>query len=230
MITSCNLATFPDRLPILPAMIASVYDQFDVVRVYLNNWKGPVPSCLKRNKIEFFHCGPDLTDNGKFYFVPEPGEPDEYYFTVDDDLVYPKDYVSVTLKNMDKYPGQIISYHGRKLLGVGRRYYRDHKAYRCLGSLSEDVSVDVPGTGVAAWNTKYFKPSTLWNSPYKKMSDLVLAKEAAQEGVGIVCCAHRMDWFGYLNPTNTIWDQHNGKPTPAQNRLADEIFTIKNSK
>ena len=229
---SANLATFPARRDILPKMIASVYDQFDIVRVFLNQWEGlPIPECLKNKcKIQYYQeDGMNLTDNGKFYFIPEKGYSPEIYFTLDDDLIYPKDYVKVTLENLNKHPGSIISYHGRKLKGTGLRYYRDHKAYRCLGAVHEDTPVDVPGSGVAAFDTRYFCPDNIWNSPNLLMSDLILAQAAAEERIPVWCCKHEQGWIGYLNPVNTIWDNHSGKHTPVQNKIADEIFKLRNS-
>ena len=226
-----NLATFPDRIHILPKMVASIIDQVDELRIFFNDMKRVDKKYLKplydnpKIKLVTDHAK-DLTDNGKFFFIPPPDSDDEIYFMLDDDLLYPKDYVKKTIEFMAKYPNTIITYHGRKLKGKGLSYYRGHEAFRCLGNVHSDKIIDVCGTGVSAFDTYYFKPNAkiLSYSLRQKMSDLVFSLEVAREGMEIMLCNHKLEWFGYLNPKNTIWDQHANKPTPYQNSMADQIY------
>lgn len=225
MITSANIATMPSRQNILPKMIASIYGQFDIIRICANGFS---PKLNDPNK-KIFIVTPDrdLKDNGKFMFLPSSSN--EVYFTLDDDIVYPKDYVAQTLLNLKRYPKAIVTYHGRKLSGTGKPYYRGHKAYRCLGEVHSDAEIDVPGSGCAAWYTNIFTP-IIHEDLRQCMSDLILAEAAANEWIPVICCKHSIDWFGYLNPpeAQTIWGQHVGKPTPIQNGIADRIYKMKN--
>lgn len=220
----------PSRINVLPKMIDSIYSQVDEIRIYFNEIEQvdyAFIAKLKRDKIKIAH-GNNLTDNGKFYSIPKSYEPDEYYFMMDDDFIYPSDYVEITLSNIKKHKGCVITYHGRKLDGVGLNYYHGHKkAYRCMGTVSEDVIVDVAGTGVTAFDTYYFRPQLLFASMHLRMSDLVFAKEMADCGIQAICCKHELGWMKMLDSTESIFESNVGKITTEQNKLSDYIYTKK---
>jgi hypothetical protein len=217
----------PSRINVLPKMIDSIYNQVDEIRIYFNEIEKVNPELiapLLRDKIKII-SGNNLTDNGKFYFISDSIE---YYFMMDDDFIYPSDYVEKTLSNIKKHKGCVITYHGRKLDGVGLNYYHGHRrAYRCMGTVSEDVIVDVAGTGVTAFDTYYFRPQLLFASMHLRMSDLVFAKEMAECGIQAICCKHELGWMKMMDSTESIFESNVGKITIEQNKLADYIYTKK---
>ena len=87
---TANIATQPKRFESLLETLESIDGQFDEIRLYLNNFSY-VPDELKKYTT---YIGDDLTDNGKFFWS---NNEDEYYFTLDDDIIYPSDYVEKTL-------------------------------------------------------------------------------------------------------------------------------------
>lgn len=220
----------PSRINVLPKMIDSIYSQVDEIRIYFNEIEQvdyAFIAKLKRDKIKIAH-GNNLTDNGKFYFIPKSYEPDEFYFMMDDDFIYPSDYVEITLSKINQYKGCVITYHGRKLDGVGLNYYHGHKkAFRCMGTVNEDVIVDVAGTGVTAFDTYYFRPQLLFASMHLRMSDLVFAKEMADCEIQAICCRHELGWMKMMESTESIFESNVGKITTEQNKLADYIYTKK---
>lgn len=64
-----------------------------------------------------------------------------------------------------------------------------------LNDLKSDVSIDVPGTGVMAFRTDYFKPESLYKSDYKRMVDLVFALETKKARKKIICIKHARNWL-----------------------------------
>lgn len=151
-----------------------------------------------------------------------------YIFLVDDDILYPPDYVEKSVAAIEKY-GCIISWHGRKLLGTGMRYYPDHKAFSFLRSVDQDTEIDVCGTGVTAFRSDYFLPKGLINSPDILMSDLVFSLEAARQGKKIMVISHKSGWFTDLKPNRqTTITRNESKKGDRQMQLADEIYLIKN--
>ncbi len=226
MRASANIATYPGegRLESLVQVVKSIYDQFDIIRIYFNEYdKAPAidDPDKKINKI----LGPNYTDNGKFFGLEDLVDEPEYYFTMDDDLIYPPDYREKTVQAIKTY-GIIITYHGRRLLGIGMNYYRGHKSYRCLDTFVGNIGIDVPGTGVTAFSTKYFCPRELLKSDYKLMSDLVFGYAAARQRKKIGLIEHEGGWIKHLNHKETIFDTESVKDLTNQNHLADEIYQM----
>ncbi len=215
---TANIATQPSRFNYLLRMLESIDGQFDEIRIYLNNFR-EIPEELKK-----YTCvlGKDLTDNGKFFWVENKGE---YYFTLDDDIIYPSDYVKKTIPLIGN---RVVSYHGRNLYGLNQPYYNNHKVYSFYRQLSKEIKLDVAGTGVMAFNTNLFTP-TLWKSPNTKMSDLIISLEAAMYGFQVVCLPRTKEWIKpieYYNDGIYTDFLHDDKK---QTSIADMILIYKNS-
>lgn len=168
----------------------------------------------------------DYTDNAKFIILNHL--PDEvYFFSCDDDILYPEDYIEKTIEAIDKHK-TIVTYHGRNLRGKGLNYYHDHSAFRCDQSFIETKKIDVCGTGVTAFRTDYFNPTEIYKAEDKCMSDLVFSLEAIKQGKEITHIGHYGNWIiPQINSGPTIYDRFN-KECSRQNEIADEIITLKN--
>lgn len=164
---TANIATQPNRLNTLMKTIESIKGQFDEIRIYLNEYTS-VPDCLKPYTTQL---GGNLTDNAKFFWSENSNE---YYFTLDDDIIYPPDYVSKTLPLIGN---RIVTYNGHKLFNFNKSFYNDQ--FISIFNRKEFITIpiDVPGTGVMAFDTDYFKP-TLWRTSNYKVSDLLIGLEA----------------------------------------------------
>ena len=210
---SANLATFRLRKDVLQKAVNSLRDQVDVVRVYSNDY---VPNIEGAEVV----TGEDLTDRGKFYFIGE----DEIYFSCDDDIIYPKNYVEKTLEKLNKYPNAIITYHGRILKGKGLNYYYGHEAIHCLRTHKEDTFINVAGTGVSCFDASKWKPDVI-QYPDQKMSDLLFSLEAAKAQKKIICASHYAGWFEISTNEGAIY-QSESKNCDRQSEYADMIFDL----
>lgn len=168
--------------------------------------------------------GKDLTDNGKFYGLELIKEPC-YYFTCDDDLHYPSDYVATMIEAIER-TGTIVTHHGRKLRGLDRSYYRGHENFRCLDENTFEGRIDVCGTGVTAFRTDYFKPKNLHQHPLQKMSDIIFSYEAVKQGKDITILKHTNKWITHLpiDHSKSIHTTEN-KNELRQIHLANRIYT-----
>jgi hypothetical protein len=215
MITA-NLATIKSRKSTLLQVIDSLLPQVDLVRVYANDYEPKI----NRERVEVV-TGKDYTDNGKFYWLPESKG---IYLSCDDDLIYPYDYVDRIIKAMKRYPGCWITFHGRKMVGLGLDYYRGHIVYPCLKKVSGDYELDVPGTGVSAFNTKDISfDMKSWK--FFRMSDIMVAQELAKKKIKIICLSHEEGWIKHIENDFTIYHSEIGNF--AQNEQADLAYLSK---
>lgn len=203
--------------------IATYYKHNDLVKNALLSFSNQADEIwLYDNDIK-----KDITDLGKFYGLTMQKEPC-YYFSCDADLYYPPDYVEKTISHIEEF-NCIISYHGRKLKGQGLDYYTGHLGFPFNKDLEGPVSLDVAGTGVAAFRLDYFNPSNIINSEYMRMSDLVFSLEAAKRERDIICPPHKGDWIlqqEVAKEDTIMWTEKNNCLT--QSKLADEIYLLKN--
>lgn len=203
-----GIATFKGREETIKKTIQSLAHQVDEIRIYDNE---------KRDI--------NLTDNGKFYFLQEYDKP-VYYFSCDDDIIYPPTYVQDMIQAIEKHKC-IVTHHGRILRGKGLRYYTGHKAFQCLKQNNAERLIDVAGTGVTAFDTSYFNPLDIWKSEDKRMSDLVFSLEAKKQGKKIVVLPHGKYYFEYqhIPLTETIHGLDSLNDF-RQSELADLILSL----
>jgi len=127
---------------------------------------------------------------------------DAIFLGVDDDLVYPPDYVESTLRWLNEFPGCIVSYHGFTINEDGDRAAN----YRCLDALAEPVDVHVVGSGVCAFRISTIRPLPE-HFPVRNGADPWLALLAQQRGVRRVVVPHPDRWFGYTEWRRTMWTE-----------------------
>lgn len=93
-----NMATFPARAERLKASIESVLPQVDVLNICLNEYEA-VPEWLSLSpKINAVIPDRDMKDLGKFIFSADA---DDDVVLVDDDILYPIDYVEHSLRTWE---------------------------------------------------------------------------------------------------------------------------------
>ena len=226
MKVTANIATYPARYKQLQKMLPTILEQFDEIRVCLNDYD-QAPQFLKHDKIIVAIPPVNLTDNGKFMFI-EIADKDELYCTLDDDILYPKNYRR-TLEEAHKcYPEAILTFHGRKLKGKFKTYYKaGHTAYRCLGTVHKDSKIDIAGTGVTAF-VPFEGCSQIALFKEQKMSDIVFSLQAAYQKKEIICLRHKQGWIKAI-PSNVSIFKDEFKNDVRQAYFSALIYQIKNS-
>ena len=146
-------------------------------------------------------------------------------FSADDDIIYPSDYIEKTIQAIDKHDC-IITYHGRRLKGIGVEYYRGHDSYSAFKTVNNGMYLDVCGTGVTAFKTDYFNPISLLGSEHKKMSDVIFSLKAMKEKKKMFMLPHSQGW---ITEQRTIVNIHSEqiKNSQTQTTLCDEILNLK---
>lgn len=152
-----SLATIPSRIDLLSKVVISIIDQLDILNIYLNNYPA-VPDFLNHKKIRCYTSQKygDRADTGKFFPLQFY---DGYLFTLDDDLVYPDNYVSSLREKVRLYNHKaFICVHGNILPNTPlESYYKQKKGLHYMRELLIDKQVDIPGTGTMAFHSDIYK-------------------------------------------------------------------------
>lgn len=207
MIISANMATIPERLNSATKTIESIYDQVSIIRLYLNNFES-IPEEFRDEKIHT-HQGTDLKSSGKVFWASIPNY---YYFCIDDDISYPKNYVSYTIKKLNEYDDNVIvSYHGRTYEKNKKikNYFNDYKKYYHFYHKNEkDVTVDIIGNGVSCWNTNKIHID-INKFKYHYMDDILVSAQAAEQNKKRIVLAHPEKYFTRLQTHNiSLYDKY----------------------
>jgi hypothetical protein len=185
-------------------------------------------------------------DLGKFSFAEEHN-PFDYYLSCDDDLIYPKDYVSRTVNALDAAYEigdweHVITYHGKSLkiqrgVKIQSFYMHPSEDYRCLLGFEQTVFVDIPGTGVMGmhrdaaiqFNDNLKERRDAGEDMLPNAADLYAGRFFRQRGYGVLCLEHPRGWIKYsphMHSGDTIWDQIAKNPDlhRGHTMLAREIY------
>jgi hypothetical protein len=106
-----NLATYPPRRLHLIAVVGTIAPQVDRFNVVLNEYEELIPELNSFGNVRQVLPPEDLKDAGKF--LPDTTGA-SHVFLVDDDLIYPSDFVAHTLASLAALPpGRFMGgYHG----------------------------------------------------------------------------------------------------------------------
>jgi hypothetical protein len=179
-----GMATMPSRSLTFERALASILPQVDRLYVYFDK-HAEVPEAYSNHpKIvpllpskdgEWAACG-------KLLGLKAQTEPC-LYFCLDDDILYPPDYVEVMTQALKRHDWQaIVGVHASRLKTPYLSYRRDRDVVEFRQPLAVDCCFDILGTGTIAFHTEAFciDPSD-WR--YHDMVDLMVAIEAAKCGL-----------------------------------------------
>lgn len=229
-----NVASYKRRGALIK-MLESIYDQADVINVIINiDNKSEIPNAINfciflqdsfPDKLQAYHLfNYQYGDSAKFLFLPFVNG---YFFTVDDDLLYPPDYAEKLIEKYEQFNGdRIVALHGRnfKQWPIDSYYNSPFDAYRVLGDVKDDVLVEFAGTCTTMWHTDLlrFYPADIKSI---NMGDIWLSFFSKQKNIPIMVIAHESGWVNYLldKGDDTIFVNYK-KSHDAQTDLANLIY------
>lgn len=197
------MATFPARKAVIGQAIQSLINQVDAIVIWANHYTDEDADQLSMtsDKLHVFtskHTEPetDLGCVGKFALCESWSG---YVLTVDDDFLYPDNYVSTVLEAVDRYEKKaVISVHGRRVSIPTVNYYTDKgEFFQCTKTVSKDEPVDIVGTGVMAFHTDAIKPLLKFSEVFThtNMSDISFSIAMKKAGIPIMVIAHSEGWL-----------------------------------
>lgn len=186
-----SMATFPARRRQLKKAVASIIGQVDRLHVYLNNYQS-IPDFLQQDRVvaHLPRLG-DLQELGKFYGAQgEHG----FIFLLDDDIVYPKDYVLKMVFEIESHRRKaVVGVHGITFSRTDPSVIRNRDVcdFRrgCLGG-----RVDALGTGTLAYHSDSmrFEPT---DARSLGMADVYFASRCVEKQIAMFSVPRRRGWL-----------------------------------
>lgn len=191
----------PERVESFKIVIQRVLPQIDHLYVYLDKFD-KVPGFLKNNKITTFLSKDylkDHRDNAKFLafnqLKKELGS--FYYFTIDDDILYPYDYVRSMLNRLKAYDNKlVVGVHGVMYEEYPKKYFKRRFIYHFQETeLNTPKLVNNLGTGTVAFHSSLFNKLDPYSWPMGGMVDIYFSKECRKNNVLLLCVDRHKEWL-----------------------------------
>lgn len=218
-----NISSYK-RLDSLLKTIESIYHQSDIINVTLNSYE-EIPIDLYDKKINIFIGNNDKGDAYKFY---NQKKYDGYYFTIDDDLIYPENYSEYMINKIEEYNRKsIITLHGRNFnqFPIDSYYLSQSELYHFNRKLEKDVNTQFGGTGVMAFHSSLMKIDIeYFRTP--NMADIWVGKFAKENNIDIICVEHNND-FVKQQKTNQDIFSNSKKNDSQQTEIVNIAYTKK---
>ncbi|MBC6437978.1 MAG: hypothetical protein GDA52_07550 [Rhodobacteraceae bacterium] len=189
-----GIASIPRREVNLRLVIDSLYNQFEHFFVYLNEYPH-MPDWLDDPKITVFRSQDyrDLSATGKIFFAQFVDR--GYFFTLDDDFIYPGNYAARMVDAIDRHAGRVAAcVHGSIFPPQPKYYYLRVSIYQYPGALPGDRFVCLPGTASFAVKAGTIDLSLDTFLP-QVMVDLTCAIICKNSGLPIVSVGRQAGWM-----------------------------------
>ncbi|MGY4877583.1 glycosyltransferase family A protein [Vreelandella aquamarina] len=220
VIVGC-MCTIPSRIDVFIKAFESIINQVDRLYIYPDKYssKDSLPSCVLENKkvrILSTEKFPGLGAGGKFLplFSGEIDNVDNVlYFTFDDDIRYPPEYVHCLSKKLkENHFLSVVGVHGTLLKEKFKNYKEDRVLYHFKKMLDSDKYVDVIGSGTSAFRASLLYGKFLKEDVYPHMVDISLAKVCRRNNIPVQCIARFSSWLTDLSKeikgdTSSIWEK-----------------------
>lgn len=156
----------------------------------------------------------NYTDNAKFKYLDC-----DILFTVDDDIIYPEDYIYIMINQVFRYG--VVTCHGRILKDFERYYGPTQSIFHCKRR-TEFSKLDILGTGVSCFGmTESVSEAlkTILNSDDQMMTDVIVSLELSKRNIYIYCIEHKANWIKLIDNDDGCYNTM----TTKQERLVELI-------
>jgi len=201
-----GIASIPSRVLALQKAIASMWEQVDQLEVVLNGY-GSVPEWLRHPRISVAvsqEVG-DYADNAKFLGIDKYD--DCHYFTIDDDIQYPRDYVVRMRERLATYgEAAAVGVHG-VFIPRSPQGFMDRRVHCFWNGLATDQLVSYVGTGTLALNRRLLPDSALSMFSDSGMSDLFIGAYLKSTRAPVICIGRPANWLTKIDTPNSssLW-------------------------
>ena len=206
----------------LGIILPNILQQADIVHVNLINYNNKIqlPRILNNKKIKINKL---IGVGSETRFLYYNDYDNVYYFTIDDDILYPKDYSSRMINLMLEYNNEIVStVHGAiPNFLKNDYYYKKRLVYSFPKGLKNNKRVLTAGVGTSCFNTSTTKID-INQYNIKNLSDVYTSVLLYNQNIPIICIKRPKGWLKSLNEYGTkIWET---QPLDKVNEIFDNSF------
>lgn len=202
------MATYPARKESLLECLRTILPQLDVLYLYANEYElsylvkttkeiAQICNTCKVKIIDPEFGSGDVKDMGKFWALHSVSG---YVFLLDDDFLYPPDYVSKHVFWINRHK-KVSTVHGRSLKKRFpiSNYFSDTKSLNWRRVLEEPKIVDIAGTGTVAFSTRDVKikypVSEAVMIHFMGKADIWFSCQMNRFGMDIIAIPRKQDWL-----------------------------------
>ena len=211
-VISANIGTFSGRRSVLKKALDTVLPHVDILRIYLNDYK-ELPDGLGQHPKVHVITGPDRKSASRFTWA-DTSRP-EYFFTIDDDILYSAEYFNKHIEFLKNHPGSVVSLHGHVLKKFSESPYdMSNKVLSQVNfkASSNHMAADVVGAGVMAFDLSLMQfPIT--DFPYSDVTDATVGVLCKNRGISLYVRKHSSEEARALTLPKgsvTLWGNRNG--------------------
>lgn len=203
-----GIASIPSREQSLRQVLDSICRQVDHVEVVLNGYEA-VPDWLRDGRITVTASQEvgDHADNAKFLGIGKYAGC--VYFAIDDDILYPADYVARMLECMARYGGRAaVGVHGA-FVPVRPGTFLQRRVWCFWDALPFDAPCSYAGTGTIALSREMMPSCPLSLFTDTGMSDLFVASRLKKQRIPVICIERPDGWLRKIpNPGHpSLWQR-----------------------
>jgi hypothetical protein len=203
-----TIATMASRVETFQKVLPAIHSQVDHVFIYLDGYSTPPGFLATFDRITVRIAGElrDLHANSR-YLCLEELKVATIVAVVDDDIIYPPDYIDRLVSELQRVEGQaIVGVHGRIFVPPHQSYARDVMTYHFNRALPNPYNVHELGGGTSAFVSSSFNINPKdWGRT--DMADIDVAIEAQRRGLRRVAIRRAAGWLTPFaeRQTDSLW-------------------------
>lgn len=193
-----GMASVPGREAQLKKTVASIEPYIDHLFLFLNDYQD-IPEWVRQHKkITPFLSRMEKSnkgDAGKFFGLNKITVRDFYYFTLDDDMLYPPDYTWKMIGKIEKHHRKVVVGCGGYIMkGVVNQFYNDRQTnWHISMPNKEDRPVHILHTCLTAWHSSALQ-FRYEDCEKPNMGDIWLALAAQKNHVPMILIERPVNW------------------------------------